>query len=106
MSKRSMASFRLWIWLFSWLPSLVVTDAEITWATETRERRQGPGVRVRRPHQARPTGSTGLAVKGLCKPRCCSPWRPRRGCKIDGALHRADGSTCDGGGWAAAAAAA
>eukprot|EP00882_Tetradesmus_deserticola_P032886 GHRQ01037523.1.p1 GENE.GHRQ01037523.1~~GHRQ01037523.1.p1 ORF type:complete len:140 (+),score=4.73 GHRQ01037523.1:280-699(+) len=29
-SSFSMASLRLWIWLFSWLPSLVVTDAAIT----------------------------------------------------------------------------
>ncbi len=30
MSNLSMASLRLWIWLLSWLPSFVVTEAEIT----------------------------------------------------------------------------
>jgi hypothetical protein len=29
-----MASFRLWIWVLSWLPSLVVTDAEMTCGME------------------------------------------------------------------------
>ena len=30
MRSLSMASLRDWIWLLSWLPSLVVTEAEIT----------------------------------------------------------------------------
>ena len=80
MSSFSIASFRLWIWLFSWLPSLVVTEQEITCAHE-RAGMRAIGTMTERPRLLQPVLSEHAhrPSNATCAAQCRFGWHKNVG---------------------------